>query len=589
VSLLEACAPALGPVDLETARALGRIAGESDDVVLAAVALASRAVQHGHVCADLPRLMGTPLLDRDENELAVSWPELGPWRAALLASPLCARMPEDCAAPLVRRPLIIDACDRVYLFRYADYQRRLAIGIARKLAISGAATPELAGPLSKLFGDDPRNGQRLAAQAALAHRFATISGGPGTGKTTTVVRIMALLHEASLARGGTLAAIRLVAPTGKAAQRLGESARAQLDALDCRPEVREALGRAAADASTIHRLLGYRARTPTRFHHGPARPVPYDTVIVDEASMIDAALMCKLLEAVPPDGRCILLGDKDQLASVEAGAIFGDLYDAGLGAAAQHLDRSWRYADASGIGELAGALRRGDGDGALQALGRGDVTLAPIDHDDPLAGPLGDLVLERLRAWFAKSDAGERLAMLGAFRVLCAHRHGPSGALAINAAIERRLKKTLGICTETPYYDGRPILVTRNDYQLGLYNGDVGVIAGDGRSALFATDGGTRSFAVARLPAHESVYAMTVHKSQGSELEEVAVVLPPRMSPVLTRELVYTAVTRARRRVHLFGAADLLRAAVARRVERASGLADALRESIAPGGSVVKT
>lgn len=301
--------------------------------------------------------------------------------------------------------------------------------------------------------------------------------------------------------------------------------------------------------------------------------------------MIDAALMCKLLEAVPPDGRCILLGDKDQLASVEAGAIFGDLYEAELGPAARHLDKSWRYAATSGIGALANALRRGDEAatlGALDGANGGDVTLTPLDQGDPLAGALGEWVLARLRAWFGKTDARDQLAMLGAFRVLCAHRHGPSGALAINAAIERRLAKTRGIRTDAPHYDGRPIVVTRNDYQLGLYNGDVGVITDAGRSALFAAAGAARAVPVARLPAHETVYAMTVHKSQGSELDEVAVVLPPRLSPVLTRELIYTAVTRARQRVQLFGSAEILRAAVGRRVERASGLADMLR-TIAPG------
>ncbi len=575
---LLARAGALDPLDRELARALGRIAGERDDDVLLAAALASRAVQHGHLSADLPRLSAAPILGRDEEEVPVRWPPLDEWLARLRRSPLVAPLSFDPRQELARVPLALDPRGRVYLHRYADYQRRLANGIASRLGKSEHGK-DLEEPLSRLFQADA-TGQRLAAEAAVRHRFSLISGGPGTGKTTTVVRIMALLQEEGPAR------IRLLAPTGKAAQRLAESIRGQLAELRTSAEVRAALERHAAEASTIHRALGYRPRTPTRFRYGKDRPLACDALIVDEASMIDAALLCKLLEAAPEHARVVLLGDKDQLASVEAGAILGDIWQADLGDRAHHLGRSWRYRESSAIGRLARAVNAGDGDALIAAFDGDEARLYPLGAD-PLAGELAAIVTERLRAWFSASAAKDRLAQLGRFRVLCAHRRGPHGADALNAAIERHLRRHFGVRTDALYYDGRPILITRNDYQLGLFNGDAGVIEavrGEPR-AHFAgeTAGATRVFPVSRLPAHDTMYAMTVHKSQGSELADVALVLPERPSPVLTRELVYTAVSRARERVHVFGAEAVLRHAVSRRIERASGLGDMLA-SIAPGG-----
>jgi exodeoxyribonuclease V alpha subunit len=567
----------LAPLDLELAHCLARLGGERDERVLVAAALASRAVGLGHLCADLPRVTTTALCNCDEELVVVRWPELDPWLTALRNSRLVARMQ---LGPTLEaeRPLVLDDSGRIYLRRYADYQLRLAREIAELSSRrdSGDSWDAL---LSRFFGDDDSNTQKLAARAAVTCGFCIVSGGPGTGKTTTVVRILALMQERALMMGTAPLRIKLLAPTGKAAQRLRESIRAELDALPCQPSVRLALARHADEASTIHRALGYRPHTPTRFRYGRERRLAHDAVFVDEASMVDAALMCKLVEAVPRKSSLVLLGDKDQLASVEAGAILGDIYQAGLAGAAVHLDKSFRYREGSGIGRCTRAVNRGDADAAVAALGD-DVTLEPFCELEPLTRAFGALVSERLRAFFSASGPEERLALLSRFRVLCAHRHGPCGVVAINAAIERHIMSLFGIRTDQAMYDGRPIIILRNDYQLGLYNGDIGVIAVvDGiRRAYFPGDGSgvPRVLSAARLPLHETVFAMTVHKSQGSEVDTVALVLPGRASPIVTRELIYTAISRARRQARLFGSEAILRQAIARRVERASGLTQLL-------------
>ena len=326
--------------------------------------------------------------------------------------------------------------------------------------------------------------------------------------------------------------------------------------------------------------------------------------------MIDLPLMAKLVEAVPPQARLILLGDKDQLVSVQVGAVLGDIYcpdslwseQAGqalqstptaagkspspMAACVVELSRSYRYDERSGIGALARAIKAGDVELALRVLRDetgmpyGDVALAELDEQAPLAGPLGVAVRAGFGGWFALEDPAARLACLSRFRILCAHRQGPFGVQALNDLVERCLREELGIQTEALHYDGRPILVTQNDYQLGLFNGDVGVVMvdGQGRARVYfeSADGPPRSVAAGRMPPHETVYAMSVHKSQGSELDRVALLMPRSSSPILTRELIYTGISRARSRVDLFGNEQVLREALSRRVERASGIRDAL-------------
>ncbi len=572
----------LSPLDLALARTLARMAGEDSPEVLLAIALTSRAVHHGHVCVELGELRHMPLFDVDDEPLSeVSFPEPAAFCAALEASPLTGDGDE--ATPLVLRG------QRLYLRRYFDYQRRLAAEIrARAEPVPDVDVTLLESGLERLFGgcEESSGAQRLAAAVAVRRRLAVIAGGPGTGKTTTVVKILALLQEQALAGGGRPARLLLLAPTGKAAQRLGEAIAAQLDGLPCSAEVRSLIPR---EASTIHRALGYQARQPTRFVHHRARPLAVDAVVADEASMIDLALMTKLVEAVPRRARLILLGDRDQLASVEAGAILGDICAAentsSVADSLVELRHSHRFGADSGIGALARAVNAGDADEALallageRAMPHGQVTLADLDERDPLAGALGNAVRDGFGPALAADSPAERLARSGRFRILCAHRRGRLGVEAMNQQVQQHLQAHGLLRIDGPYYDGRPILVTRNDHQLRLYNGDLGVVLcePDGPRVWFQGPGSEpRAVRPARLPPHETVFAMTVHKSQGSELDRVAVLLPERATPILSRELIYTAISRARQRVDIFGGEQVLRQAIARRVQRASGLTEAL-------------
>lgn len=602
-------------LDQQLAVALGRLVPGTADEVLLGAALASRAIRHGHVCADLTRLGELPLVaaERGTDEAPVELPAPEAWCEALRQSELVASEVTE-QSP---RPLVLDGSGRLYLYRYARYERRLAESIARRAARSMEVDGKALGyGLRRLFclGDLPEEAdrQRLAALIAALRSFAVISGGPGTGKTYTVAKILALLCELALAAGEPPPRIRLLAPTGKAAQRLGESIDAALTsgALDVSDAVREAIPRTA---STLHRALGYQPHTPTQFRHDSRDPLPADVVLVDEASMVDVALMAKLVDAVPDDARLILLGDKDQLASVEAGAILGDIYgrrtddgfsaafareverqvgeplvvssahpEAGIQDCMIHLSYSFRYGEGSRLDEVARAIRADDADRVVQLLaGTEPRWLRPLDESHDLEQVLGSMVVEAF-AGLAAAAVPEKLALLERFRILCVHRRTRFGVEAVNAFVEELLSRRGFLDAAGEWYDGRPIMVTTNDYALELFNGDVGVIGraeGTGELLAFfpARDGaGLRSLPPARLPAHETVFAMTVHKSQGSEFERVALLLPEQASPLLTRELIYTGITRAKTRVDVCGSEGVLREAVGRRIERPSGLADAL-------------
>ncbi len=584
--LLEA--GALSPIDVRFAEAVVRLAPHEEPArrsVLFWAALASRAVQRGHVCVDLERTCREPLLDEDGDAVSSEpWPiEVDEAVRVLCESPLVSD-------GRVRTPLVL-AARRLYLYRYFDYERRLASALSR---LASTVVPVdrtlLTAGLARLFPDGGSDEQREAVTSALGRRLAVISGGPGTGKTTTVAKLLALLGEQAHAAGERLE-VALVAPTGKAAARLGESLKSSVAKLATAPEVRDAI---PLEATTIHRLLGYQPRTPTRFRYGRRRPMSVDVLLADEASMIDLALMTKLVEAVPERARVILLGDKDQLASVEAGAVLADLCDAAvLAPCVSRLEKSYRFGERSGIAALARAIVEADADRALAVLRRddeqmpyGEVALHPgmEGRDKELSAALAFAALQGFGAFLDVREPEARLAALGAFRILCAHRRGSAGVQALNLAVERLLRDRRKLGTESDFYDGRPILVTANDHQLGLFNGDIGVICHDrqGRRAFFPGGQGPRAIPLGRLPPHETVFAMTVHKSQGSEMDRVALVLPPEPSPILTRELLYTAVTRARTRLDVFGTPEVLRFGIGRSIERASGLQHALVAEPAP-------
>jgi exodeoxyribonuclease V alpha subunit len=449
--------------------------------------------------------------------------------------------------------------------------------------------------------------QRMAAVAALRRKFAVVSGGPGTGKTTTVVRILALIAGIGIA-GGKAPRIALAAPTGKAAARLRESVAGALERLDLPQATRDMI---PGEAFTLHRLLGSIPGSPYFRHHANRR-LPHDLVVVDESSMADMALMAKLVAALRDDAALIIVGDRDQLSSVEAGAVLGDICDTGArhawsrrfaidaGIAEQPegngfmiadaappladtvvvLDRNYRFSDASGIGALRAAVRDGNHELALDILTSrryDDIVL----HDPHGEVKFEDFVAQSIRDGFGAlmgpSSPEKALEALASFSVLCAHRKGPCGSEHVNRIAIQEARGGAPL-RRGEWYHGQPLIVTRNSYALRLFNGDVGVVTGDGKQRAFfpSADGGVRGVSPSRLAECEPAYAITIHRSQGSEYDRVLVVLPEQASKVLTRELLYTAVTRARSRVELWGSPEIIRETVRATIERRSGLRDAL-------------
>jgi len=470
-----------------------------------------------------------------------------------------------------KTPLII-AHGRLYLHRYYRYESRLADQLARLAGISHDL-PDLYALLDRYFGpagEEP-DYQKNAAEVALRQSLAIISGGPGTGKTTTVVKIIGLLIETL---GGELR-IALAAPTGKAAMRLQESIANSLTGLTF---PREIIDRIPTTASTLHRLLGVRRNRPG-FRHTYDNPLPWDVVVVDEASMVDLAMMSKLVDALTSKARLILLGDKDQLASVESGAVLADCTRS-LPANTVELRKSYRFNTA--IKELAQAINVGDGERAWQVLNGGEQ-----DNVTLLRNPYFGVIGERYDAYMkVVAHHGEHgmdavFRALGAFRVLCATRHGARGVTGVNASVENHLKRVGYDVVSEPWYLGRPVMVTANDYSLELFNGDIGICLpdpADGRMKVWFErgDGGYRSCLPYRIPSCETVYGMTIHKSQGSEFREVVVMLPEEESRLLNRQLVYTAVTRAKECVQIVASKKILVYALQSDYPRSSGLAEML-------------
>jgi exodeoxyribonuclease V alpha subunit len=519
-------------------------------------------------------------------------------------------------------PLVLDGSARLYLGRYWHYEQVVADAIAaraRGLA-EGVDRVRLAAGLNRLFPAQVAgevDWQRVAAAMAVLRPFCVISGGPGTGKTRTVTAILALLIDQARARGG-LPRIGLAAPTGKAAARLTESIRAaRADLLAAGALEAELAAAIPEDGVTLHRLLGTRpGRVAPR--HGPDNPLHLDLLVVDEASMLDLPLAARLVSALPPGCRLIPLGDRDQLASVQAGSVLGDICgrgqepawspdllaalvevgalpatgsgrqapdpraSAGLGDGVALLRRSFRFRPGSGIHAVASAIQQGDGAGVAAALDAGHPDARRLDLDgDGLARFVGAFVVARHRAVLAAPDPAAALRAFGTFRLLCAVREGPLGLATLNRIAEQALAGAGVIRPEGGRYAGRPLMVTANDYALRLYNGDVGLLlpdpdAGGELRAWFETADGLRRLSPHRLPPVETLYAMTVHKSQGSEFNEVVLVLPPQDSRVVTRELIYTGVTRARWVLTLIAGTARLVQGVERRVQRSSGLYDAL-------------
>jgi exodeoxyribonuclease V alpha subunit len=604
----------LSPSDVHVALRLARLSGTGDDdAVLLGIAFAARAPRLGHVCVDLHSIGHTASADSDSpvDVGTLPWPESGAWLGQMTASPLVG----------TDRPLHLEGSN-LYLDRlWAD-----ECLVASELESRAAGTADevddelLAAGLARLFpGDDDPDLQRLAAATSVLSRMSVIAGGPGTGKTTTVARALALLF--SLGGDTRPPLVALAAPTGKAAARLEASVRAEAQRAGLDPMVRERLEE--LQGSTLHRLLGFNPGNRTRFRHNRTNRLPHDVVVVDETSMVSLSMMARLVEAVRPDARLILVGDPDQLASVEAGAVLGDIVGPAGGGLRMGRPARERLAAVSGqrvpgqpsesaaggsigdgivvlrrvhrfggaIAELAEAVQKGDADSAVSVLlaGGSNVRWIPVDAGD--VGPEGD-ALGEVRALAVASGrtvieaaragrAAEAISALGQFRLLCAHRRGPEGVTTWMRHVEAWLRAEVdGFATGTDWYAGRPLIVTENDYGLQLYNGDTGVVVESGAGtrlvAAFERGGAVAEVSPTRLAAVDTVYAMTVHKSQGSQFHTVAFLLPAAGSRLLTRELLYTAVTRAQERLVLVGTAETVRTAIERPITRASGLRRAL-------------
>lgn len=584
----------LAALDVHFATAMGRLASESRPEVLLAAALVSRQVSAGHVCL---ALNGLSVGSLDIPVESLTLPTLRQWLKLLRASPLIDAAPDPGMAS--SKPLVLDEQGRLYLQRYWQHERALVHYIERASSTSRepVAQDVLNAGLKRLFpgsnNNNERDWQREAALMAVRQRFCVVSGGPGTGKTSTVVKILALLIEQAQARSAPLPQILLMAPTGKAATRLEASIRGAKARLDCS----EAVQRAIVDkASTVHRCLGSVRGSTSVFRHDRNTPLVADVVLVDEASMVNLGLMRRLMDALPERTRLILLGDMDQLASVEAGAVLGDICNTGSAqgttptaptAIAQcviKLKKSYRYREDSGIAALAQAINAGDATRALQVLDQAsDVQRREPGQPGVLGGALRRSIVQGYRAALAARTPVDSLRALDQFRVLCARRSGPYGVGSVNELLVAALAREglLDLSRGGEHYAGRAVLITANDYDLRLFNGDIGMVLQHPehqrlRTYFVEPDGSHRSFSPARLAAQETVFAMSVHKSQGSEFDEVAVVLPQQPSRVLTRELLYTAVTRAKNSVVIHGTVEVIRRCITERVERKSGLRMAL-------------
>ncbi len=556
--------PEFGDIDRHFAQFINGFS-EGDLPAFAAATL-SRNMRHGHICLELA---GKPPLF-EEPQPVLAWPDLKTWQKAFAKSPAIGGPDEG-------RPLVLDSSGRLYLRRYWEYEKALAAGILMRCQESV--------PLSLLNTNTDTNLQHLAIETALARRFVVISGGPGTGKTTTVLRILERLVSEP---GGEKLRIVLAAPTGKAAARLQESLRAGAGDSSIQD-------RLPKTASTLHRLLG-RGRSSVYFRHHSKNPLPVDLVVVDEASMVPLTLMAKLFDALPGRARVILLGDRDQLSSVEPGAVLGDIANAAsqpgpLKGSLVVLKKNYRFGNESNIFALSNAIRDGQVDHALEILNSGerpDLKIRGTPSPSQIAEQLRQSVIAGYTGYLRTQDPAEALKEFKKFRVLCPFRVGPYGVESLNRAIEKLLRADDLIKGTHHLCPGMPVLVTQNDDPLRLYNGDIGILLPDPAddSLLLAwfigEDGGVRRIPPARLPQHEPAFAMTVHKSQGSEFDHVLLILPDKDSPLLTRELVYTGLTRARTRVEVWFQESVLRAAVARNVQRGSGLRDRLCGTATP-------
>ncbi|MEA1966761.1 MAG: exodeoxyribonuclease V subunit alpha [Thermodesulfobacteriota bacterium] len=600
-------------IDIRFSDLLLKLAGEnaSEELYLASIFLNSTIVKSMHISFDLgacaEKSLGHIFSDIDislaEQLEDVITPSMGMWREKLLKSGVVG-------FPAEYKPLILDEKNRLYLYRYFEYETNLAQSIKDRVKREkhNIDFDLLKKGISRCFSDKSHaipDWQKIAAVAAVVNNFSVISGGPGTGKTYTVTNILALYLEQKRNLN-----IALCAPTGKAAARLSESIKKAKLNINFKESI---VSRIPETASTIHRLLGVRPGSPY-FRHNINNKLSADLVIVDEASMVSMPLMTKLIQAVSSNASIILLGDRNQLASVEAGAVLGDIcrtsdidsfstsfcekyfkitgehipvrddrISNAVSDAVVELKQSFRFDSESGIAMVSCAVNKGDSVKALELLKQhSDASIKFFDL--PHAGKLTKMVhrvfKEKIEPVFLCKSIDQAFTFLENFRILCSHKKGPTGVSRINMIVESMLQEKGFFEKSKKFYKGRPIIILSNDYNLNLYNGDVGIIWEDENReirAFFPDDKkGFRTFSPARLPVHETLFAMTIHKSQGSEYDSILMILPDKESPILTRELIYTGITRAKTSAVIWMNQDVFKKGVKMRVKRASGLADRL-------------
>lgn len=596
-------------VELKLLRALDvqfamMIADDQQPAVMLAAALVSHDAGEGHVCLPLTRLRAEYWFSGRHPDVAeqlfTAAGRVENWRNTLLASAAVSQNDEATPLKLIG--------ERLYLNRMWQNERSVAQFFGEQNRPMPLDEQQLSAVLNHLFEKtDEIDWQKVAAAVALTRRISVISGGPGTGKTTTVAKLLAALVQLSAEKP---LRIQLAAPTGKAAARLTESLGSALRRLPLSDKQKDSL---PEDACTLHRLLGAQPNSQRlRYHAG--NPLHLDVLVVDEASMVDLPMMAKVIDALPAHARVIFLGDRDQLASVEAGAVLGDIchyvtfgysaaraqelsritgYDIpvgqGEGASALRdglclLQKSYRFDSQSGIGQLAFAVNASDARRAQATfLGAfGDITKQPLRESDDYAAMISDAVegyRPYLELMHQQAEPELILEAFGRYQMLCALREGPFGVGGLNQRIELALIQQRLIirpqAAASRWYNGRPVMIARNDSSLGLFNGDIGIALerGEGLRVWFAMpDGCVKSVQPSRLPGHDTAFAMTVHKSQGSEFDHAALVLPNQFTPVVTRELVYTAITRARKQLSLYADDRVLEKAITTRTERRSGL-----------------
>jgi exodeoxyribonuclease V alpha subunit len=632
--------------------------GESDPDVLLALALAVRAPRHGHICIDLAQMdtfAWQPESPREESALEpLPWPDKNAWIAKVAASPLVRGAGQDRVTPFVLDGTIL------YSDRYFTYQSRLAQAL-RARAMQTQPIRDSVGlrrGLEALFrsgAGEAFDRQRLGAAMALLGGLTVISGGPGTGKTHTIRAVLALAwaqwavdHDPQ--RDGPGPLVALAAPTGKAAARMREALGAGLEAFvqqtgSLLPKRRNPeqlqVFMESLQPCTIHRLLGYNPERPTRFRHDAQWPLAHEMVIIDESSMVDLALMTKLVDAVSPQARLVLLGDRYQLASVEAGTVLADICgpstvkrmgisedrvgelatysgidvaeqpflerkgERGIQDAIVLFEKNWRFDPSSGMGSFAKACL----DELVEPSQVADILMKFCDSEvaeqassasKAIPETIRKVIVEGYRPYLERLLAGPKgneslaafhaavLELFGSFRILCAHRDGRWGVTGMNREVIRLLEES---SEQTPlqrfdpsrvYWVGRPVMILRNDAIVQRFNGDVGIVVKDEKgktTVVFPEVGGVSYIAPSRLPEHQTVFAMTIHKSQGSEFDHCLVVLPDRDSRILTKELVYTAVTRAKHTITMMAQRQVLVEALGRTIRRASGLEAKLWET----------